>query len=340
MSSLARLVFAQTERRDRPKSDTLTKLKTFNEYSLTRFTTTRYDTRRSHASDRAHHGRVTRTLESRLQSAYTGDTQSRGSLTKRLKYSQSESTRRRAKPSAGSTEGTDAGAGCFTSHVFKRFCLDVGIKHVLNTVSSPRANGQVERYNRTILDSMKAFSVKYGEKEWDCHLGKIQWGLNNTIQKTTRRTPAEVMFGTSMNVSANPILNEISNETREFTDLPTIRQEVKSRTDNEQIKQKRYYDKSRKPAHAYAEGDLVKITKTCLYNEGQSKKLMPSYIGPYRVTKILGTGRYVVAPVPGLCNTQGKRPTTVAADRMMPWIHMAALDVNENSESASDTYND
>lgn len=38
----------------------------------------------------------------------------------------------------------------FTSHVFKRFCINKGIKHVLNSVASPRSNGQVERYNRTI----------------------------------------------------------------------------------------------------------------------------------------------------------------------------------------------
>lgn len=38
----------------------------------------------------------------------------------------------------------------FTSHIFKKFCINKGIKHVLNSVASPRSNGQVERYNRTI----------------------------------------------------------------------------------------------------------------------------------------------------------------------------------------------
>lgn len=226
---------------------------------------------------------------------------------------------------------------CFTSHMFKKFCLNEGIKHVLNAVASPRSNGQVERYNRTILDSMKALNVSHGEKEWDNHLGKIQWGLNNTVQKTTGRTPAEVLFGTCMNVQANPILNEISDQTRDQTDLRDIRQEVKDRTDNEQVKQKEYYDKGRKPARIYAEGELVKITKTCFNNDGQSKKLLPSYVGPYRVTKVLGSDRYIVAPVPGLSSTRSKRPTTVAADRMTPWIHLAALEVNKNSsESSSD----
>lgn len=229
---------------------------------------------------------------------------------------------------------------CFTSHSFKRFCLDKGVKHILNAVASPRSNGQVERYNRTILGSLKALNMKHGERDWDSHLGKIQWGLNNTVHKTTGRTPSEVLFGTNMNSETNPILNEVIEETRETNDLSVIRREVKDRIDSEQIKQKQYYDKGRKPARDYKEGELVKITKTSFNNDGQSKKLMPSYVGPYRVTKVLGSDRYMLAPIPGLKDTQNKRPTTVASDRMMPWIHVAALEVNEDDSDTSDGVTD
>lgn len=88
---------------------------------------------------------------------------------------------------------------CFTSHAFRKFCLDKGIKHVLNAVASPRSNGQVERYNRTILASLTAQNLNDNETHWDEKVGKIQWGFNNTSHKTTGRTPAEVMFGTSLN---------------------------------------------------------------------------------------------------------------------------------------------
>lgn len=65
---------------------------------------------------------------------------------------------------------------CFTSHAFRRFCLDRRIKHVLNTVACPRSNGQVERYNRTVLDSLTAQNLNADEKEWDNQLGRIQSG--------------------------------------------------------------------------------------------------------------------------------------------------------------------
>ncbi|CAG9132567.1 unnamed protein product [Plutella xylostella] len=225
---------------------------------------------------------------------------------------------------------------CYTSHTFKKFCLDKGVKHVLNAVASPRSNGQVERYNRTILDSLKALCIKHGEKSWDSLLGQIQWGLNNTIQKTTGKTPSEVLFGTCMNGEMRPVLDEIAEVTRDRSDLSDIRVEVKDRIDAEQSRQKERYDRGRKPARQYAEGELVKITRTCFNNDGQSKKLLPSYVGPYRVSKVLGRDRYIVAPVAGLDSTQSRRPTTIAADRMMPWIHIAALDINGNDSDSSE----
>lgn len=40
---------------------------------------------------------------------------------------------------------TDQGS-CFTSKAFKAYCQNANIKHVLNALSTPRANGQIERF--------------------------------------------------------------------------------------------------------------------------------------------------------------------------------------------------
>lgn len=76
---------------------------------------------------------------------------------------------------------------------------------------------------------------------------------------------------------------------------------------------------------------MVKIIKTSFNNEGKSKKLLPSYVGPYRVVEVLGNDRYRVAAIPGLSKSKNKRKMTVAADRMLPCVHVAALEVNDNN---------
>lgn len=225
---------------------------------------------------------------------------------------------------------------CFTSHLFKRYCYDKGIKHILNAVASPKSNGQVERYNRTVLSSLTAQNLRCDEKEWDSQLGKIQWGCNNTVQKTTGRKPAEVMFGTHMNGETNPKLNEALRETREVADVEEIQAEVKDKIDLEQEKQKEYYDRNRYPAQVYQKGDLVKITKVNFQNDGKSKKLLPSYIGPYRVTRVLGQDRYRIASIPGF-STANSRTTTIAAERMRPWVHVAALNLEDEPGSSNES---
>lgn len=167
-----------------------------------------------------------------------------------------------------------------------------------------------ERYNRTILDSLTAQNLRDDENNWDNQLVRIQWGLNNTVQKTIGRTPAEVRFGTEMMSEFNLALNEIIEETREVSSLPSIRSEVKCNIDKAQEAQKRYYDKGRRPARTYNNGDLVKITKVAFQNNGKSTKLLPSYEGPFKVVKVLGNDRYKVAPISGFEWMKNKRRTT------------------------------
>lgn len=101
----------------------------------------------------------------------------------------------------------------FTSAKFKKFMLELGVRHIQNAVASPRANGQVERYNRTILDSLAAQNHGQDEKLWDDRLLQIQWGLNNTINKGTGKSPSEVLFGLRLtNTNEGHILTEIESD--------------------------------------------------------------------------------------------------------------------------------
>lgn len=47
------------------------------------------------------------------------------------------------------------------------FKTDDGIKHVANAVAPPRATGQVERFNRTVLDALSTSGHGEDDKSWD-----------------------------------------------------------------------------------------------------------------------------------------------------------------------------
>jgi len=81
----------------------------------------------------------------------------------------------------------------FTGKEFEQMCKTRNIIHVRNATATPRANGQCERLNRTIL-SMLTTTCKE-EADWDKVIGRIQWSINNAFNKATKSTPFTLMFG-------------------------------------------------------------------------------------------------------------------------------------------------
>ena len=79
----------------------------------------------------------------------------------------------------------------FTSDLFKAFCTEIGTIHHLNAVAMPRGNGQVERYNRTILNVLATMGANHRDNAWDENLSNIQLGLNGTVNKAIHVTPSE-----------------------------------------------------------------------------------------------------------------------------------------------------
>ncbi|KAJ8982553.1 hypothetical protein NQ317_005556 [Molorchus minor] len=73
------------------------------------------------------------------------------------------------------------------------FCEKHNIRHILNAVATPRANGQVERINRTILSALTTTSIT--EHQWDSHVDQIQFSINNTIHQITKKSPYQLLMG-------------------------------------------------------------------------------------------------------------------------------------------------
>lgn len=58
----------------------------------------------------------------------------------------------------------------FTSNTFESFCKCYGIKYILNTVATPRANGQCKRYNKTIINALATTSACNAANKCDCYV--------------------------------------------------------------------------------------------------------------------------------------------------------------------------
>lgn len=224
----------------------------------------------------------------------------------------------------------------FTSQAFKTFCNDNKIRHILNAVSSPRANGQVERYNRTILDGLTAYTDKLGERNWDKGVGKLQWGLNNTLNKGIGKAPSEVLFGIQLLSKGDNIFANILEDTRSLNDIQKVREETSAHIEKDQQIQKDRYDKNKIKAREYKIGDLVKILKPTPHNDGKSKKLLPKFSGPFKITKVMENDRYEVSSIKGSAITQRDYCNVWAADRIKPWISVSFSDSSDSDKTGSE----
>lgn len=230
---------------------------------------------------------------------------------------------------------TDRGS-CFTSSKFKEFTEQLNIKHILNAVSTPRANGQVERFNRTISDALSTKCHGKTENTWDEYIGDIQLGINTTINKTTGKSPSQLLFGCKLMTTSENMLSDVITETSQLVsgdDLMKLRADAKGKIDKDQERAKKRFDKNRKPPKSYKIGDLVRIERTITDKDhlGKSKKLIPKFHGPYRIIKILPNDRFLVEDTPLTKRGNKRYENIIAIDKIHPWLNFNDLS-SEGSE--------
>ncbi len=87
---------------------------------------------------------------------------------------------------------TDRGTN-FESQLFAAVCETLNIQKTRTTPYRPSANGQVERYNRTLMGAIRCF-IK-DQHEWDRHLQLLAGALRSSVNRQTGFTPNMLMLG-------------------------------------------------------------------------------------------------------------------------------------------------
>lgn len=211
---------------------------------------------------------------------------------------------------------TDRGS-CFTSQAMVTFCGKYGIKHIKNAVATPRANGQCERYNLTILNSLRCHSANDDDENmWDSHIKLIQFSINSTINKTTGKSPYQILMGINPTPLADAHLLSVISDNITRDNLDELRHEVSKQIQDKQQKAKLIFDAKRKPGKPFKVNDLVMVRKTDSTSSGP-KKLQPKFKGPFRIVKVLDNDRYVVTD---LRSSRQSNTSIIAIDSLKSWI--------------------
>ena len=89
----------------------------------------------------------------------------------------------------------------FESKLFEALCKALEIHKARTTPYRASANGQEERFNRTLMDAVRCFLGK-AQNKWDQHVQQIAGAIRASVNRSTGFTPNMLMLGREVNTPA------------------------------------------------------------------------------------------------------------------------------------------
>lgn len=185
---------------------------------------------------------------------------------------------------------TDRGR-MFESTAFTNWLSDMGCDIHFITPEMHHANGQVERYARTVLNMIR-IETNQKKASWSEGLWKLQLVLNITKHKTTQASPMNLLIGTE---STTPVIRSLIRDLAVDGSRPNrdawreiCRNRASDLMKKNQHRQDAYVNRNRRPARVFNVDELVFVIK---YSQSTGK-LDPGMRGPYKVRRVLPGGRY------------------------------------------------
>ena len=206
----------------------------------------------------------------------------------------------------------------FTSHFWLHFFSLCGVSQASSSAYHPQTDGQTERVNRVLEDYLRHY-VSPLQDNWVDMLSFAEFAYNNSVHESTGASPFRLNYGfdpiaPGQSVGQPPITAQQLKEqkvicpaaARHFEHcMQQLLKDAKQHLAVAKERQKKYADAKRRHC-VFSVGDKVLLaTKNISLKGGGSRKLLPRYIGPFTITKVINGVSYTLDLPKGL----GVHPT-------------------------------
>jgi hypothetical protein len=188
---------------------------------------------------------------------------------------------------------TDNGSE-FNNQLTKNLTEKFNVQHKFSTPYHPKTNGLVERFNKTLIESLAKLvkekltiyrNREYEDKNWDQRIAPILFAYRSKIQKSSKMTPFYLTYGRRVILPNDEEVKGITMIKRIehiIEELPIKRNEAKKNIEKAQKQQKKYNDKIGKRKQNFQIEDKVLYFNAAKYKI-HTGKLEEKWKGPYYI---------------------------------------------------------
>ena len=183
---------------------------------------------------------------------------------------------------------------CYESVIFQELCEILDIRKTRTSPRNPKCNGQVERFNRSLISMVKSY-LRGEQTNWDTNLGCLAGAYRASPHETTGLTPNLLMLGREIRFPF-----ELTKDGQEFAVKSDVKTwgahalKVRERLQKAHHVARKHLEvrMKRRKDHYDVKSNLIsyqKFDKVWYLNEsrkeGNCQKLQPLYLGPCLILK-------------------------------------------------------
>jgi hypothetical protein len=213
----------------------------------------------------------------------------------------------------------------FTSKFWTEIHRLLGVRLMLSTAFHPQTDGASERMIRRVTQILRAV-VKPDQKDWVEKIPMVEFACNASKSGSSGFAPFELVYG-HMPRMAHEVPETTYPGVQEFAEMAM---ENLARAHDaiieSRVKQTYHANKGRREDDEYEIDELVYLsTENLNLPKGRARKLMPKYIGPYKVLKA----------EPRTSHYQLELPAEMVARKIHPTFHAAKLRPHHQNDEVS-----
>jgi RNase H-like domain found in reverse transcriptase/Reverse transcriptase (RNA-dependent DNA polymerase)/Integrase zinc binding domain len=205
----------------------------------------------------------------------------------------------------------------FTSKFWKETHRILGTKLLMSTAFHPQTDGASERANRSVGQVLRTM-IRPDQTDWVEKIPMTEFAINSNISSSSGFAPFELNYGhMPMIIGGISPIEKAKPGVRNFVNQAISNLEMAHDAIIEsRVRQTHQANKKRKAETPFAVGDKVYLsTENIALPKGRARKLMPKFIGPYKVTKSHpNESRYTL-----------DLPAELKARRIHPTFHVTRL---------------